>query len=78
MAFVRSLTSKAAPAGWYPATGICFKTFKPLAQAIAQDLSGRSAILDGEIVRPGPDGRPVFYELMRRAAAPAAEWTPGF
>jgi bifunctional non-homologous end joining protein LigD len=43
-----------------------FKTFEPLAQAIAQDLSGRSAILDGEIVRPGPDGRPLFYELMRR------------
>ena len=42
------------------------KTFEPLAQAIAQDLAGRSAILDGEIVRPGPDGRPMFYELMRR------------
>ena len=42
-----------------------FKTFEPLAQAIAQELSGRSAILDGEIVRPGPDGRPMFYELMR-------------
>src|SRR6516225_1940267 len=43
-----------------------FKTFEPLAKAIGQDLSGRSAILDGEIVRPGPDGRPMFYELMRR------------
>jgi bifunctional non-homologous end joining protein LigD len=43
-----------------------FKTFAPLAQAIGQDLSGRAAILDGEIVRPGPDGRPLFYELMRR------------
>ena len=43
-----------------------FKTFEPLAQAIAQDLAGRSAILDGEIVHPGPDGRPMFYELMRR------------
>jgi hypothetical protein len=43
-----------------------FKTFVPLAEAIGQDLSGRSAILDGEIVRPGPDGRPLFYELMRR------------
>jgi bifunctional non-homologous end joining protein LigD len=31
-----------------------------------QELAGRSAILDGEIVRPGPDGRPMFYELMRR------------
>jgi bifunctional non-homologous end joining protein LigD len=45
-----------------------FKTFEPLAQAIAQDLSGRAAILDGEIVRPGPDGRPLVYELMRRRA----------
>ena len=43
-----------------------FKTFEPLAQSIALDLSGRSAILDGEIVHPGPDGRPMFYELMRR------------
>jgi bifunctional non-homologous end joining protein LigD len=43
-----------------------FMTFEPLAQAIAQELSGRSAILDGEIVRPGPDGRRMFYELMRR------------
>lgn len=43
-----------------------FKTFAPLAQAIGQELSDRSAILDGEIVRPGPDGRPMFWELMRR------------
>jgi hypothetical protein len=43
-----------------------FKTFEPLAQAVAQELAGRSAILDGEIVRPGLDGRPMFYELMRR------------
>jgi bifunctional non-homologous end joining protein LigD len=43
-----------------------FKTFVELAQAIGEELSGRSAILDGEIVRPGPDGRPMFYELRRR------------
>ena len=43
-----------------------FKTFEPLAQAIGQELAGRSAILDGEIVHPGPAGRPLFYELMRR------------
>ena len=43
-----------------------FKTFEPLAQANAQDLAAQSAILDGEIVRPGPDGRPMFYQLMRR------------
>jgi hypothetical protein len=29
-------------------------------------FAGRRAILDGEIVRPGPDGRLMFYELMRR------------
>jgi ATP-dependent DNA ligase len=38
-----------------------FKTFVELARAIGEELSGRSAILDGEIVRPGPDGRPIFY-----------------
>jgi bifunctional non-homologous end joining protein LigD len=36
------------------------KTFEPLAQAIAQELAGRSAILDGEIVHPAADGRPLF------------------
>jgi ATP-dependent DNA ligase len=40
-----------------------FKTFEPLEKAIGQELSGRSAILDGEIVRPGPDGRPMFYAI---------------
>jgi bifunctional non-homologous end joining protein LigD len=43
-----------------------FKTFEGLSKAIAQEICGRSATLDGEIVRPGPDGRPLFYELMRR------------
>jgi bifunctional non-homologous end joining protein LigD len=43
-----------------------FKTFGPLAAAIGEDLAGQTAILDGEIVRPGADGRPLFYELMRR------------
>ena len=43
-----------------------FKTFSPLAEAIGQELAPHTAILDGEIVRPGPDGRPMFYELMRR------------
>jgi bifunctional non-homologous end joining protein LigD len=43
-----------------------FRAFKTLATAMARDLVGRTAILDGEIVHPGPDGRPLFYELMRR------------
>jgi len=46
--------------------GNAFQAFNLLAKAIRQDLSGRAAILDGEIVRPGPDGSPMFYELMRR------------
>src|SRR5215467_14004295 len=46
--------------------GNAFQTFTVLAKAICQDLAGRVAILDGEIVRPAPDGRPMFYELMRR------------
>ena len=60
MASELSLMSGAARAGWYRATGMRFKTFEPLAQAIAQEFAGRSAILDGEIVRPRPDGRPMF------------------
>src|SRR5215469_1200383 len=43
-----------------------FKTFRRLAEAIGRELAPHTAILDGEIVRPGPDGRPMFYELMRR------------
>jgi bifunctional non-homologous end joining protein LigD len=43
-----------------------FRTFAALAAAISRDLAPHTAILDGEIVRPGPDGRPLFYELMRR------------
>jgi ATP-dependent DNA ligase len=42
-----------------------FKAFPTLAASIGQDLAGRAAILDGEIVRPG-DGRPLFYELIGR------------
>jgi hypothetical protein len=49
-----------------------FKTFEPLAQAIGHELAGSSAILDGEIVHPGPDGRPMFYELMRRRGRSAS------
>jgi bifunctional non-homologous end joining protein LigD len=37
-----------------------FKTFAELAQAIAEELAGHSAILDGEIVRLGPDSPPLF------------------
>jgi ATP-dependent DNA ligase len=50
-----------------------FKTFEPLAQAIAEELTGRSAVLDGEIVRPGP--RQSTRETWRVQLAEArAEW----
>src|SRR5215468_24809 len=61
VAYVEGGTCRLVSRNWH-----AFKTFGPLAQAIAQELAGRSAILDGEIVHPGPDGRPMFYELMRR------------
>jgi bifunctional non-homologous end joining protein LigD len=32
----------------------------------ASSSPAAASILDGEIVHPGPDGRPMFYELMRR------------
>src|SRR5215468_5702402 len=60
VAYVEGGTCRLVSRNWN-----AFKTFEPLATAIAQELAGRSAILDGAIVHPGPDGRPMFYELMR-------------
>jgi len=34
--------------------------------ALAAALSPTDAIFDGEIVHIAPDGKPAFYELMRR------------
>ena len=42
-----------------------FKTFPALSAAIAAAVP-HQAVIDGEIVRLGSDGRPQFYELMRR------------
>ena len=42
-----------------------FRTFAALAADISRDLAPHAAILDGEIVHPGPDGRPLFYQLER-------------
>src|SRR5215468_8346567 len=61
VAYVEGGTCRLVSRNWN-----AFKTFEPLATAIAQELAGRCAILDGEIVHPGRDGRPMFYELMRR------------
>ena len=43
-----------------------FRLFATLRAAMARDLAPFAAILDGEIVRLGEDGRPQFYELMKR------------
>src|SRR5262252_7610242 len=61
IAYVEGGTCRLVSRNWN-----AFKTFTPLAEAIGQELAPHTAILDGEIVRPGPDGRPMFYELMRR------------
>jgi bifunctional non-homologous end joining protein LigD len=42
-----------------------FKAFPKLAAAIAAAVP-HEAVLDGEIVHLGPDGKPRFYDLMRR------------
>ncbi len=43
-----------------------FKSFPTLTSAVSEAFAGREAILDGEIVHIGPDGKPRFYDLMRR------------
>jgi bifunctional non-homologous end joining protein LigD len=39
-----------------------------LTAAVAAILPGRDAVLDGEIVHLGPEGVPLFYDLMHRRA----------
>jgi bifunctional non-homologous end joining protein LigD len=46
-----------------------FRTFEPLCLCLAR--LGIKAILDGEIVCTGQDGRPLFYKLMRRHGTPS-------
>jgi bifunctional non-homologous end joining protein LigD len=48
--------------------GKTLKSFPELTRALATSVRRLSAILDGEIVRLGPDGKPQFHELMRRCA----------
>jgi bifunctional non-homologous end joining protein LigD len=43
-----------------------FKSFPDLCTSMAACLEVESAVLDGEIVHLGDDGRPEFYSLMRR------------
>ena len=45
-----------------------YRSFPALTAAIGKSLPVRGAIVDGEIVHLGPDGAPLFYDLMRRRA----------
>jgi bifunctional non-homologous end joining protein LigD len=47
-----------------------YKSFGPICDSIAQVLEGRDAIIDGEIVSLGPDGRSLFKHLMYRHGDP--------
>lgn len=47
-----------------------YKSFQPLCAAIAQALHVTDAILDGEIVCVGADGRPLFNTLLYRRGEP--------
>jgi ATP-dependent DNA ligase len=46
-------------------SGNRFKSFPYLTTALRDTFAGRALVLDGEIVHLGPDGRPLFYELIR-------------
>jgi bifunctional non-homologous end joining protein LigD len=46
--------------------GNAFRGFPDLAAELALDVNADDAILDGEIVKLDTDGRPQFYDLMRR------------
>ena len=44
------------------------QSFPDLCATMAACIEAESAVLDGEIVYLGSDGRPEFYNLMRRRA----------
>ena len=67
MAFARSRTSTATPASWCRAR-LTHKSFEGLRGALAK-LPHR-AVIDGEIVVLDGDGRPRFYDLLRRRGEP--------
>jgi hypothetical protein len=67
MGFVRSRTSKDICADSSPA-GNEFKKFTLLAEEIAHSVRAHDAILDGEIVCLGSDGRSKFYDYCFAAS----------
>src|SRR4051794_27710037 len=46
--------------------GNAYKSFGALCTEIAAALPGHSAVLDGEVVHLDSEGKPQFYELLRR------------
>src|SRR5436309_15687399 len=42
------------------------KSFPSLSRALGNSFSDSTLVLDGELVHLGPDGKPLFYDLMRR------------
>jgi bifunctional non-homologous end joining protein LigD len=46
--------------------GNTYRSFPALCQSLAVCLSVTDAVLDGEIVYLGPNGKPQFSDLMRR------------
>jgi bifunctional non-homologous end joining protein LigD len=49
---------------------IVYRRFDALSDAIAESLEGHAAVLDGELVCLDEKGRPQFYTLLYRRAAP--------
>lgn len=47
-----------------------YKSFFPLCEAIAREVKCGEAVLDGEIVCLDFEGRPQFYDLLRRRGEP--------
>jgi bifunctional non-homologous end joining protein LigD len=46
--------------------GNTYKSLPALCRSLAACMTVSDAVLDGEIVYLGPDGKPQFYDLMRR------------
>jgi bifunctional non-homologous end joining protein LigD len=46
--------------------GNAFRSFSDLASELALEVNADDAVLDGEIVKLDAEGRPQFYDLMRR------------
>ena len=62
----RSATRRAAGCGWRAATASDITPRYPELRDLGRALGSREAVLDGEVVAFGPDGRPSFQRLQRR------------